>query len=119
MQIGLRLISDLAQQAKSDNSTVCSLNVIKPNSIIVYPATEKATIFHSNDNGGSLSVDVLLGSVLIRSYKNSEGILVESGNKYTYPQETIDKINTLQISQSPEISSFLIRKTGLVKQEMT
>ena len=107
LRVALRLISDLAQQAKSDSSTACVLNVYQPNDVIVSPATKQTTLIQTQDLGDSLSVDVLAGTVIIRSAQKTKGMILVAGERYKYPQDDIQNIDVFEVAQSPNLRRFL------------
>jgi hypothetical protein len=101
-----RLLSELTQQASSNSLTGCAVNVYKPGEEIITPGSEQ-TLIRTIDSGTGVVVDVLLGSVIIRSINGLLGIPVRSGQRYSMIDNTTKPIDLKQISQSPDVQNFL------------
>jgi hypothetical protein len=101
------LIEQLAEQAKMDGEKACAINVFSSDDLLVAPASNGTTLIQTQDSNGNIEVDALAGNVIIRSEKKPGGILVRVGNRYTYPQDSLQPINVSEIAQSPDIQAFL------------
>jgi hypothetical protein len=69
--------------------------------------TPGESVIQTADTAAGITIDVLVGEVVIKSAKNPGGRLVKAGEKYAYPQDTITPIDQNSILNSPEMQEFL------------
>lgn len=100
------LLSELTQQASSNNLTGCAVNIYSPEEEIIIPGSEQ-TLIRTIDSGTGVIVDVLLGSVIIRSINGLLGVPVRAGQRYSVPNNTTTPIDARQVARSPNVQNFL------------
>jgi hypothetical protein len=106
------VLSDLTQRAASDSLTGCAFNVYAPGEQIIKPGSGQ-TLVQGTDTGRGINVDVLIGSVVIRSISKPLGISVKAGQRYSTVDNTTTPIDPKQIAQTSEIQDFLDPKQAL------
>ncbi len=106
------VLSDLTQRAASDSLTGCAFNVYAPGEQIIKPGSGQ-TLVRGTDTGTGINVDVLIGSVVIRSITKPLGISVKAGQRYSTVDNTTTPIDPKQIAQTSEIQDFLDPKQAL------
>jgi hypothetical protein len=108
LEMAETLLPRLAQQADAERSKACAVNIYRPSEVIVTPVTNDETLIQASGDSGALVIDVLAGSILIRSAQQPTGKLVRSGDRYSYPQDTTEAINVSEVAQqSPLVQIFL------------
>ncbi|NEP17058.1 MAG: choice-of-anchor D domain-containing protein [Leptolyngbya sp. SIO4C1] len=107
ISVATTIISDLAQEAKAEQSRVCALNVYQPDDVIIAPITDAATLIQTQVQGRSLAVDVLAGDVLVRSTRQPAGLIVERGEQYLSAPHQVRPIDVATVAQSTPVRHFL------------
>lgn len=101
------LILKAGSEARSENAGVCILNVFKPNSLIVAPATKQATMVQTRADDRSIVIEALAGEVVVRSIQRPEGFILKVGERYSYPSDIFEPINVEQVvANSPAVQNF-------------
>lgn len=108
LEMAETLLPQLAQQADAEHSKACAVNIYRPMEVIATPVTNDETLIQASGDSGALVVDVLAGSVLIRSAQQPTGKLLRAGDRYNYPQDTTEAIDVSDVTrQSPLVQIFL------------
>lgn len=111
LQMG-NVLSDLTQRAASDNLAGCAFNVYAPGEQIIKPGSGQ-TLIRGTDTGKGINVDVLIGSVVIKSINRPLGVTIKAGQRYSSVNNTTTPIDPKQIARTSEIQDFLDPKQAL------
>lgn len=101
------LVMRTTNEALNNKAQSCALNVYQPDKLIIAPASEIATLIQAQDLNDALAIDALAGDVIIRSAKHPDGRLLKVGNRYVYPEDSIQALDVTEIAQSPALQEFL------------
>jgi hypothetical protein len=101
------LVRELLLEAKFDRNKLCGLNVYHPNDVIVAPASEQATLIQAQGLDNTLTIDALVGDVIIRSAKTPGGKILKVRHRYTYPDDNVQPINNRDLNDMPLVKEFL------------
>jgi len=74
----------IAEADAIGNSTTCAITVIGEDEVIAQPYGNEATRIKANGTEAQITIDVLAGSVFVRSAADPEGKLLLKGEVYTY-----------------------------------
>ena len=100
------LLFDLTQKARTDRLIDCAVNIYTPEAQIITPGREQ-TLIRTTDSSRGIIIDVLLGSVIIKSISRPLGVPVRAGQSYSSADNKTTPIDPNQIAQSPDVQNFL------------
>jgi hypothetical protein len=106
------LLSELTQWAVSQRLVNCAFNVYAPGEQIITPGNGQ-TLIRGTDTGSGVVIDVLLGTLLIKSINNTLGLPIKAGQRYSIANNTPTAIDPKQIAKSPEVQKFLDPKQSI------
>ncbi|MBE9034320.1 hypothetical protein [aff. Roholtiella sp. LEGE 12411] len=87
-----KLLSELEQMSQAVRGINCVAGIYHPNELIVSPAKDELTLIQTNDIGGNVEINVLVGSVNIVSTAKPNGLKVQKGFRYRLRENTVTKI---------------------------
>jgi hypothetical protein len=100
------LLFELTQKARTDGLIDCAVNIYTPEAQIITPGREQ-TLIRTTDSSRGIIIDVLLGSVIIKSISRPLGVPVRAGQSYSSADNKTTPIDPNQIAQSPDVQNFL------------
>ena len=87
-----KLLSELVQMSQAVRGINCAASIYHPNELIVSPAKDELTLIQTNDIGGNLEINVLVGSVNIISTAKPNGLKVQKGFRYSLRENTLTRM---------------------------
>lgn len=103
----------LRETAKAIGAKSCTFDVLAADELIVVPATRDLTLIRFHVDGNRRVVDVIQGSVKIKSSNAPEGRIIQPGFSYgSGREESVSPLNQAELSKSDLVQSFLTESVG-------
>ncbi|MBD6614814.1 hypothetical protein FNW02_02800 [Komarekiella sp. 'clone 1'] len=112
-----RLLLEITQMSQAVKGINCAASIYHPNEVIVSPSNDELTLIQTNDNGGNVEINVLVGSVNIVSVGRTSGFKVNKGFRYSLGENKPTPLDCDRIFKSQPVQEFL--NTANWPQEVT
>lgn len=104
-------LAQLWQQRASEDLKYCGLHLVATQEVSIIPAKRQRVVVRTKDTGVATAVEVLVGSVTIRTASEPQGVEVLEGERYIYSgpsdEATVETFDAQAELQSLEIRDFL------------